>query len=321
MRILTGIQSSGEQHLGNVLGAIKPAIELSKTTTDQSLFFIANLHTLTSKKSATDEINNTWFASATWLACGLDIEKDILYRQSDIPQVCELSWYLSTFTPMPMLNNSPTYKDKSENLSDVNAGLFTYPILMSADILLYDADIVPVGKDQKSHLEMCRDIAKAVNYKLGDVFKIPEAKIKSDVATIPGTDGRKMSKSYNNYINIFDDEKKLRKSINNIKNEPATLEEPKDPDTCNIVNIFKLVANEEQVLDICNKYRNGNYGHSHAKNYLYEVILENFKNERERFNTYKKEPQIIYNILEKGKKIATEIANENLSKIRNRLGF
>ena len=220
-----------------------------------------------------------------------------------------------------MLNNSPTYKDKSENLSDVNAGLFTYPILMSADILLYDADIVPVGKDQKSHLEMCRDIAKAVNYKLGDVFKIPEAKIKSDVATIPGTDGRKMSKSYNNYINIFDDEKKLRKSINNIKNEPATLEEPKDPDTCNIVNIFKLVANEEQVLDICNKYRNGNYGHSHAKNYLYEVILENFKNERERFNTYKKEPQIIYNILEKGKKIATEIANENLSKIRNRLGF
>ncbi|MFM7859697.1 MAG: tryptophan--tRNA ligase, partial [Flammeovirgaceae bacterium] len=202
-RILTGIQSSGRPHLGNLLGAIIPAIKLSQQSGNESFFFIADLHSLTTIKDARQRIENVNAVAAAWLAFGFDTEKNLLYRQSRIPEVCELAWYLSCFTPFPMLANAHSFKDKSERLADVNAGLFTYPVLMTADIILYDAHFVPVGKDQRQHLEMARDIATSFNNLYGETFVVPEALIEESVMTIPGTDGQKMSKSYGNIIDIF----------------------------------------------------------------------------------------------------------------------
>lgn len=244
-RVLTGIQSSGKPHLGNVLGAINPSIKLSKNSQNDSLFFIADLHSLINIKDSKKRNENTLAVAASWIAMGFDHEKNYFYRQSRITEVCELAWYLNCFTPYPMLSNSHSFKDKSDNLSDINSGLFTYPVLMAADILLYDSEIVPVGKDQKQHLEITRDIAKSFNHNYGDTFIIPESRIDKNVQTIPGTDGRKMSKTYENTIDIFTDEKTLKKQIMSIVTDSKGLEDKKDPDSCNIFNIFKLIASKE----------------------------------------------------------------------------
>jgi tryptophanyl-tRNA synthetase len=320
-RILTGIQSSGRPHLGNLLGAIIPAINLSKQPGNESLFFIADLHSLTTIKDAETRVNNTRAVAAAWLAFGFDIERNYLYRQSRIPEVCELTWYLNCFTPFPMLSNAHSFKDKSEKLSDVNAGLFTYPVLMTADIILYDANIVPVGKDQKQHLEMARDIATSFNNQYGDTFVVPESKIEENVMTVPGTDGQKMSKSYGNIIDIFLPDKELKKQVMSIMTDSTPLEAPKNPDKDNVFSIYGLLASEEQKKQLREKYLAGNFGYGHAKTELYELIIQKFAKEREAFNFYMSNPGELDKKLERGEEKARVIANHVLSRVRQKLGF
>jgi tryptophanyl-tRNA synthetase len=320
-RILTGIQGSGRPHLGNLLGAIIPAIKLSQKPGNESLFFIADLHSLITIKDAEARTANTRAVAAAWLAFGFDIEKNYLYRQSRIPEVCELTWYLNCFTPYPMLANAHSFKDKSEKLADVNAGLFTYPVLMTADIILYDANFVPVGKDQKQHLEMAKDIAAAFNSTYGETFVLPEPKIEEDVMTIPGTDGQKMSKSYGNIIDIFLPEKELRKQIMSIVSDSTALEAPKNPETDNTFAIFSLLAAPDQKEALRSKYLAGNFGYGHAKQELYELILTRFKQEREAFNFYMSNVDALENKLEQGEAKARVIANEVLGRVRKTLGY
>ncbi len=320
-RILTGIQSSGTPHLGNVLGAIIPAIELSKSETNESLFFIADLHSLTTIKDAEVRTQNVNAVAAAWLAFGFDTDKNIFYRQSRIPEVCELMWYLNCITPYPMLANAHSFKDKSERLSDVNAGLFTYPVLMAADIILYDADVVPVGKDQLQHLEITRDIANSFNHQFGETFVIPQAKIDESIMTIPGIDGQKMSKSYNNFIDIFLPEKQLRKVVMSIITDSTPLEEPKDPDTCNVFAIYKLLASSEEVDTLKQRYLAGNFGYGHAKQALFETIRDKFAEERKAYNYYMENGSELNRKLEEGEEKARAIAAQTMSKVRKKLGF
>lgn len=320
-RILTGIQSSGRPHLGNLLGAILPAIKLSQQPGNESLFFIADLHSLTTIKDAETRIDNTRAVAAAWLACGFDIERNFLYRQSRIPEVCELTWYLSCMAPFPMLANAHSFKDKSEKLSDVNAGLFTYPVLMTADIILYNANYVPVGKDQRQHVEIARDIAAAFNHAYGDTFVVPEARIESQVMTIPGTDGQKMSKSYGNIIDIFLPEKELLKQIKTIKSDSTPLEAPKNPDTDTTFTLYSLLATTEQKEAMRAKYLAGNYGYGHAKQELHALILERFAQEREAFDYYMTHPDELERKLEAGEARARVIALEVLDRVRVKLGF
>lgn len=320
-RILTGIQSSGKPHLGNLLGAIIPAIQLSKQPGNDSFFFIADLHSLTTIKNAQTRIDNVRAVAAAWLAFGFDIEKNFLYRQSRIPEVCELTWYLNCFTPYPMLANAHSFKDKSDKLSDVNAGLFDYPVLMTADIILYDANFVPVGKDQRQHLEIARDIATTFNNQYGETFVVPEPKISEDVMTIPGTDGQKMSKSYGNIIDIFLPEKELRKQVMSIVTDSTPMEEPKNPDKDNVYAIYSLLATDEQKKQLRDKYLAGNFGYGHAKQELYELILSKFKAEREAFNFYFGNPSELDKKLEQGEAKARVIANEVLGRVRQKLGY
>ena len=320
-RILTGIQSSGIPHLGNLLGAIIPAINMSKKNENESLFFIADLHSLTTLKNAEAVKYNTYATAAAWLAFGFDTNKNIFYRQSDISEVTELMWILNCFTPYPMLANAHSFKDKSHNLSDVNSGLFTYPVLMASDILLYDADIVPVGKDQLQHLEMTRDIAGSFNHLMGETFVIPESKTEENVMIIPGTDGQKMSKSYGNTINIFGDEKTLKKQVMQIVTDSIPLDEPKDPNQCNVFNIYKLVANHEEAKTMENNYRNGNYGYGHAKKELLELILNKFSNERKLYNELMNNTNLIEERLLQGSEKAKKIASSVLARVKIKLGF
>jgi tryptophanyl-tRNA synthetase len=320
-RILTGIQSSGKPHLGNLLGAIIPAIELSQRAGNDSFFFIADMHSLTTIKDAQTRTQNVNAVAAAWLAFGFDTEKNYLYRQSRIPEVCELTWYLNCITPFPMLANAHSFKDKSEKLADVNAGLFTYPVLMTADIILYDANFVPVGKDQRQHLEIARDIATTFNSMYGETFVVPEAKISEEVMTIPGTDGQKMSKSYGNIIDIFLPEKELRKQVMAVVTDSTPLEEPKNPDKDNVYAIYSLLATEEQKSALRNKYLGGNYGYGHAKQELYELILTKFKKEREAFNFYMSNLPELEKKLEQGEAKARVIAREVLGRVRKKLGF
>ena len=320
-RILTGIQSSGKPHLGNILGAIKPSIELSKNSKNDSLFFIADLHSLINIKDSKVRNENTLAIAASWIAMGFDYEKNYFYRQSKITQVCELAWYLNCFTPYPMLSNSHSFKDKSDNLSDINSGLFTYPVLMAADILLYDSKIVPVGKDQKQHLEITRDIAKSFNHNYGDTFIIPESKIDKDVQTIPGTDGRKMSKTYKNTIDIFADEKSLKKQIMSIVTDSKGIEDKKNPESCNIFNIFKLIASEDEVKKMKKNYVEGGYGYGHAKTHLLNLILDLYREERKLYSELIKNPDHLYDILVKGEKKAMIIAEKVLRRVRSKLEY
>ena len=321
-RILTGIQSTGTPHLGNILGAILPAIEMANDPKNESFLFIANLHSLTQIKDAETLRNNTYSTAATWLAFGLDIEKTVFYRQSDIPQVTELSWYLSCFFPYQRLTLAHSFKDKADRLEDVNAGLFTYPMLMAADILLYDAEIVPVGKDQLQHIEITRDVASRFHAKMNtEIFVLPEGKVQEHTNLIPGTDGEKMSKSKNNIINIFLPEKQLRKQVMGIQTDSTPLEEPKNPDTCNVFALYKLLAPEAEVIQMRKNYEAGNYGYGHAKQALYETLLSKFETPRERYHYYMEHLDEIDKALQVGAKKATLVANEVLKRVRATAGY
>ncbi|MDU0372505.1 tryptophan--tRNA ligase [Hymenobacter endophyticus] len=320
-RILTGIQSTGRPHLGNLLGAILPAIELSKSSANESLLFIADLHSLTTVRDAELLRQNTYAVAASWLACGFDTEKNLFYRQSDVPQVTELAWYLSCFTPFPMLANAHSFKDKSDRLADVNAGLFTYPVLMAADILLYDAEIVPVGKDQVQHLEIARDIASAFNNRYGDTFVLPQSRVDEQIQTIPGLDGQKMSKSYGNIIDIFLDDKALLKNIKLIVSDSTPLEAPKNPDTDTTFKLFSLLATPEQTAEMRQNYLNGGYGYGHAKQALFEVIRSRFAQEREQFNFYMNNLPEVDRKLAEGAAKAQAYGSTVLNKVREKVGY
>ncbi len=321
-RILTGIQSTGTPHLGNILGAILPAIEMANDPKNESFLFIADMHSLTQIKDAETLKYNTYSAAAAWLALGLDINKTVFYRQSDIPQVTELTWYLSCFFPYQRLTLAHSFKDKADRLEDVNAGLFTYPMLMAADIILYDAEIVPVGKDQLQHLEITRDVASRFHAKVNtEVFVLPDAKVQENTMLIPGTDGDKMSKSKNNIINIFLPDKKLRKQIMGIQTDSTPLEEPKNPDTCNVFALYKLLASNKEIIQMRANYEGGNYGYGHAKQALYELILTKFEAQRERYNYYMNNLDEVDKALQIGAEKATLVANEVLSRVRKVLGY
>jgi tryptophanyl-tRNA synthetase len=320
-RILTGIQSSGVPHLGNILGAISPAIKLANQPKNEAFLFIADLHSLTTIKEASVRKHNTLAVAAAWLAFGLDTNKNIFYRQSRVPQVTELTWYLSCFVPYPMLANAHSFKDKSDKLSDVNAGLFTYPVLMAADILLYSANKVPVGKDQLQHLEITRDIASSFNYKYGDTFVVPDAMIDESVMIVPGTDGQKMSKSYNNFIDIFLPEKEVEKQIKGIITDATPLEEPKNPDSCNVFKLYSLLASPSEIDQMRTNYMNGGYGYGHAKKELLQLILDKYSKERIKFQELMKNPDDVEKQLMAGELKASEIAEDKLNEVRTKLGF
>ena len=320
-RVLTGIQSTGTPHLGNILGALIPAIEMANNPKNESFLFIADMHSLTQIKDAKLLRNNTYSTAAVWLAFGLDIEKTVFYRQSDIPQITELNWYLSCFFPYQRLTLAHSFKDKADRLEDVNAGLFTYPMLMAADILAYDAEIIPVGKDQLQHIEMTRDVASRFHAKLGDTFVLPTAKIQEETKLIPGTDGSKMSKSKNNFIDIFLPEKKLRKQIMGIATDSTPLEAPKDWNTCNCFALYNLLASAEEITTMKANYENGNYGYGHAKQALYELILTKFETERERYNHYMANLNEIDDALAKGAEKASVVCNSVIQRVREKVGY
>lgn len=318
-RILTGIQSTSIPHLGNILGAIQPAVELSNQPDNDAFLFIADLHSLTSVKDSKTRQQYTYAVAATWLAFGLDTDKNTFYRQSDVPEVCELAWYLSCFTPYPMLANAHSFKDKADRLSDVNAGLFTYPVLMAADILLYDAEFVPVGKDQQQHLEMTRDTADAFNHIYGDTFVVPDIKLEERAMTVPGTDGQKMSSSYHNFIDIFLPEKELRKQVMGIVTDSKQLEEPKDPDNCTVFKLYALLADDAQTNEMRSNYTDGGYGYGHAKQALFELLMEKFSDERAAYRNYMDNPTELDTELLKGAEKARAVAREVLARVRSKL--
>ena len=320
-RVLTGIQSTGTPHLGNLLGAILPALEMAKDTQNDSFLFIADLHSLTQIKDGALLRRNTYEVAATWLAFGLDYERVTFYRQSDVAQTAELAWYLECFFPYQRLTLAHSFKDKADRLEDVNTGLFTYPMLMAADILLYDAEIVPVGKDQLQHLEFARDVAGRFNYQMGETFVLPKESIREDIMIIPGTDGEKMSKSRRNYINIFLSDKELKKQIMSIQTDSTPLEAPKDPNNCNVFALYKLLATEAQTAQMAANYRGGNYGFGHAKTALYELILAKFAQPREKFAYYMDHLSQVDEILREGAEKASQVAKQTLQRVREKLGY
>lgn len=320
-RILTGVQATGTPHLGNILGAISPAIELTEKEGNDSFIFIADLHALTQIKDAEVLKQNTYEVAATWLALGLDPSKVVFYRQSDVTETTELTWYLLNFFPFQRLTLAHSFKDKADYLADVNAGLFTYPILMAADILLYDAEVVPVGKDQLQHLEITRSVAEKFNHQMGETFVLPQAAIDENIMLIPGTDGNKMSKSRNNFINIFLPEKQLRKQIMSIETDSTPLEDPKNPDTDNVFALYKLLATPEQIEEMRQNYLNGGYGYGHAKQALYELILEKYADARTKFDELMNDKATLDAFLENGALKARDVAQKVLKRTRNKLGL
>lgn len=322
-RVLTGIQSTGTPHLGNILGAIIPAIEMSNQGDNESFLFIADMHSLTQIKNGDELRENTYSVAATWLAFGLDTEKTVFYRQSDVPECAELTWYLSCFFPYQRLTLAHSFKDKADRLSDVNSGLFTYPMLMAADILLYDANFVPVGKDQLQHLEMTRDVAARINHHYDEeLLVLPEATVQEHTMLVPGTDGEKMSKSRDNYIDIFESDKALKKSINKkIITDATPLEDPKDPDSSAIMALYKLVASDSQVMDLDAKLRAGGYGWGHAKGDLHQAIVDRFGEAREKYHYFMENKAEIDNVLAAGAEKAKSVAKKTLERVRNKMGY
>ncbi|MGV0923620.1 tryptophan--tRNA ligase [Empedobacter tilapiae] len=320
-RILTGVQATGTPHLGNILGAISPAIELTEKEGNDSFIFIADLHALTQIKDAEVLKQNTYEVAATWLALGLNPSKVVFYRQSDVTETTELTWYLLNFFPFQRLTLAHSFKDKADYLADVNAGLFTYPILMAADILLYDAEVVPVGKDQLQHLEITRSVAEKFNHQMGETFVLPQAAIDENIMLIPGSDGHKMSKSRNNFINIFLPEKQLRKQVMSIETDSTPLEDPKNPDTDNVFALYKLLATPEQIEEMRQNYLNGGYGYGHAKQALFELILEKYADARTRFDELMNDKATLDAFLENGALKAREVAQKVLKRTRVKLGL
>jgi len=320
-RILTGIQSTGVPHLGNLLGAIEPAIDMANDVKNESFLFIADMHSLTQIKDSDELRENTYGVAAAWLAMGLDVNKTVFYRQSDVPETAELSWYLSCYFPYQRLTLAHSFKDKADRLQDVNAGLFSYPMLMAADILLYDANYVPVGKDQLQHLEMTRDVASRFNNQMGDTFVVPDAKINDQTKYVPGVDGNKMSKSRNNLVNIFLPKKQLKKQIMSIKTDSTPLEEPKNPDTCHVFALYSILATEVQTADLKEKYLAGNFGYGHAKTALLELILEKYGTAREKFDYYMANKNELDAILLEGSEKAKKVSTVVMKRVREKLGF
>ena len=321
-RILTGVQSTGTPHLGNLLGAIIPAIEMANNPANESFLFIADMHSLTQIKDGARLRHNTYSTAATWLAFGLDINKTVFYRQSDVPQTAELTWYLSCFFPYQRLTLAHSFKDKADRLEDVNAGLFVYPMLMAADILLYDAEIVPVGKDQAQHIEMTRDVASRFHAATKtETFVLPEASHNEETMYIPGTDGAKMSKSKGNIIDIFLPDKKLRKQIMGIKTDSTPIEEPMETDGCNVFNLYKLLATPEQIDRLRENYSRTDFGYGHAKQAVYEVIIEKYAIQREKYNYYMENLPEIDAALNIGAEKAGKVANGVIERVRKVVGY
>lgn len=321
-RVLTGIQSTGVPHLGNLLGAIMPAIKMANNSDSESYLFIADLHSLTTIRDGETLRNNTYGVAATWLAFGLNPDNMVFYRQSDVPEVTELAWYLMCHFQYQRLTLAHSFKDKAGRTSDINAGLFNYPMLMAADILLYDATEVPVGKDQLQHIEMTRDVAQKLNSSIGkDVLVLPESKIEENTTLVPGTDGGKMSKSRNNFINIFLSDKALRKQVMKIETDSTPMEDSKDPEMCNVFALYKLLGTKEQITSLGDQYRAGNFGYGHAKQALFELIIEKFKVEREKFNYFVDHKDEIDSILREGASKARKVAQMTLSRVRKELGY
>ena len=320
-RILTGVQSTGTPHLGNLLGAVLPAINMAENPANESFLFIADLHSLTQIKEGETLRQHTFNTAAAWLACGLDTDKTVFYKQSDVSEVTELAWYVNCFYPYQRLTLAHSFKDKADRLQDVNAGLFSYPMLMAADILLYDAEIVPVGKDQLQHLEMTRDVGGRFNNQQGETFVLPQAKIQEATQYIPGTDGGKMSKSKNNTIDVFLPEKQLRKQIMGIKTDSTPLEEPKDPDSCTVFTLYSLLANPGQIEVLREQYLAGGMGYGHAKQALFELILDTFDEPRKRFSYYQENPAEVTIALAKGAEKARQVAHKVLLRVRSKIGY
>ena len=319
-RILTGIQSTGTPHLGNILGAIIPAIELSKKN-NESFLFIADLHSLTQIKDPKELKENTYSTAATWLAFGLNPQKTIFYKQSDIPITTELAWILSSYFPYQRLTLAHSFKDKSNDLKNVNAALFTYPMLMAADILLYDANYVPVGKDQIQHLEITRNVASKFNNLHGETLIIPEAITDENTKLIIGTDGQKMSKSKSNIINIFLSDKQLKKQIMSIKTDSLPIESIKNPNTCNVFKLYSLIGNDTQVKQMKENYERGGYGYGEAKSQLFELILETYSKQRNTYNYLMDNRSEIDQILKEGSIRAKKIADQVIKRVKSKLGI
>ncbi|MCY4297979.1 MAG: tryptophan--tRNA ligase [Flavobacteriaceae bacterium] len=320
-RILTGVQSTGIPHLGNLLGAIIPAIQMSQQVDNDSFLFIADLHSLTQIKDADQLKKNTLQTAAAWLACGLDTKKTIFYRQSDVCQTTELSWYLHCFFPFQRLTLAHSFKDKANTLKHVNAGLFNYPLLMAADILLYDTDVVPVGKDQLQHLEITRDIAKRFNHQMGSTFVLPKAQIIEDKQVVPGTDGQKMSKSKKNIISVFESSNSLQKQVMSIKTDSIGVDQPKNPNHCHVFQIYSLVAQKNEIDNLKALYTKGSIGYGDAKKLLIETLLNRFEKPIKQFEHYMSHPEKIEALLEQGAFKAQKVANKTLSRVRQKLGY
>jgi tryptophanyl-tRNA synthetase len=321
-RILTGIQSTGAPHLGNLLGAIRPAIDLAHQDDNESFLFIADMHSLTQIKGGSELRENTYAVAAAWMAFGLDTTRTVFYRQSDVTEVTELAWYLNCFFPYQRLTLAHSFKDKSDRLEDVNSGLFSYPMLMAADILLYDADYVPVGKDQLQHLEMTRDVASRFNHKMGETFVVPKELIRQDTQLVPGVDGGKMSKSKGNTINVFDDPKALKKYINkNIVTDATPLEDPKEPNGSVVYELYKLVASEADAASLAEKLRAGGYGWGHAKKDLLDALVDGFAQERDEFNRLMSDRATLDAELARGAERARTVAQPVLQRVRSKIGF
>ena len=319
MRILSGIQPSGKLHLGNYFGMMRPALELQKK--GETYLFIANYHALTTVQDAQRLRQDTWDVALDFLACGLDTEKTIFFRQSDVPEVHELAWMLSIVTPMGLLERCHSYKDKLGKGFAPSHGLFAYPVLMASDILIYQSNIVPVGRDQKQHVEVTRDIAIKFNNQFGEIFTIPEPFIQEEVAVVPGLDGQKMSKSYGNTIELFGDAKETKARIMKIVTDSKGLEDPKDPEVCNIYALYKLFATPEQRVEMEANYRAGNFGYGHAKKALSSIFEEQFAPFRAKREELKANPDFVESILRKGAERARAAASVTLEKARKAVGI
>lgn len=320
MRILSGIQPSGTLHIGNYFGMMKPSVEMQNN--GEAFFFIADYHSLTTLPDPAELRKRVFNVALDFLACGLDPAKAVIFRQSDVPEVTELSWILNCITPIGLLERAHSYKDKVAKGFSPNTGLFAYPVLMAADILIYKSHVVPVGKDQKQHLEITRDIAIKFNQQYNkDVFIVPEERIREEVAVVPGLDGQKMSKSYNNTIEIFGKEKEIRSKVMKVVTDSKGLEDIKDPSTCNIVSLYKLFASDVQVKEMEDKYRSGNYGYGHAKQALFEVIWEYFAPCRKRREELLADPGYIESVLKAGAEKARATAAKTMDEVRKTVGL
>jgi tryptophanyl-tRNA synthetase len=319
MRILSGIQPSGALHIGNYFGMMRPAVALQ--TEGETLYFVADYHALTSLRDPEMLRANSRRVALDFLACGLDTERATLFRHSDVPQVTELAWILSTIAPMGLLERATSYKDKLARGMSPNVGLFSYPILMAADILIYDSDVVPVGKDQKQHIEITRDLAGKMNETYGQIFKLPEPRIQPETETVPGIDGQKMSKSYGNNIDIFGDDKEMRKRVMSIVTDSVAVEAPKDPTTSTIFKLYSLVASNDEIADMRQRFVKGGIGYGDFKKQLFEKLWEYFAPMRKRREEILKDKLYIDDVLSRGAKRANEIANQVMDRVRKAVGL